>query len=93
MKRLLILTLLTITFIARSETDEALDPTEESLSEQEQLNTAILQLVPKVFFFKNHFSKQHSFVLPSDNAEMVTPIGKPTDVYVVVQGQLMRMDP
>ena len=32
MKRLLILTLLTITFIACSETDEALDPTEESLS-------------------------------------------------------------
>ena len=67
MKRLLILTLLTITFIACSETDEALDPTEESLSEQEQLNTAILQLIPWEVLNYNRFSNEHSFLHTSTN--------------------------
>ena len=87
-----------IIFIACSETDEALEPTEESLSAPEhlsapeQLNTAVLQLVSRKVFFDNQFSKEHSFVLPSDNTEMVTPIGKLTDVYIVVQGQLTKQE-
>ena len=56
MKKLLLLAILTITFIACSEVDEPLDPTEESFSAPEQLNTTVLQLISNKVFFYNQFS-------------------------------------
>lgn len=106
MRKLLIIPLLMLTLIACSEPDTPLNPVEPSLPEPEQSvtvaeqdlpdpeqqNTVVLQLVSGRVFFENQFSKEHNFILPSEKCEMIVPVGTPTEVYVVVQGQLTKLE-
>ena len=92
MKNLLIFTILTMLFIG-CEGEQPLDLTEdESQALAPESATTILQLVPAEERFLAQWADENPFVLPSENTQMVTPVGVPTEVYVVEQGILTKRE-
>ena len=99
MRPLMILLAILIFAIGCGETDEPLKPTEQTpeqtdqagdLPAPENLNTKVLQLVSRQFRFEKSWSREQSFVLPSEKTEMITPIDRFTEVYTLRQGQLVK---
>lgn len=109
MKKLFVLSLLTMLFIA-CQSDQPLTPTEEitlttedetfppALAPVEHKKTTILQLVPAEDLFLAQFADDNPFMMPNEDVHGVwevpleiTPIGAPTQVYIVLQGKLTKV--
>ena len=91
MKKLLLLAILTMLCIGCSQGDQPLTEDEASTLAPER-ETTILQLVSDKERFLAQLRREDLFLLPSKNTQMITPVGTPTEVYVVHQGTLTKQE-
>ncbi|MDE0317681.1 MAG: hypothetical protein OXM61_22615 [Candidatus Poribacteria bacterium] len=90
MKHLYWILALAIMFsVGCNEGEQPLDPVEEP---EVEIQTRILEVVSDKFMFMAQFSDEDLLILPSENTQMVTQVGHPTEVYVVIDGQLTKQE-
>ena len=93
MKKLLLFAILTILCIGCSQGDQPLTEDEASaFAPEAKIETTRLRLVSSKFRLYAQFREEYQFLSQSKDLQMVTSVGTPTEVYLVLQGSLTKQD-